>query len=181
MAHLTLPPCIAWQASRERHKLLENKQFFTFKGTSFVGRRPAGFWKTHDKPRRTQKRPLEPPCGRVSRSGSGLSLTRSSLRERMVRYREEVKHAKAYLSESVLVQNSLLELRSFRRRYAARAFPPGGPEKEACRRGQAERLRETAFRPSWCAKHRPCVKHWGSILTIFSLAAMRLLPENHWG
>ena len=55
MAQLTLPPCIAWQASPERHELLENKQFFTFKGTSFVGRRHAGFWKTHDKPRRTKK------------------------------------------------------------------------------------------------------------------------------
>ena len=55
VAQLTLPPCIAWQASPERHELLENKQFFTFKGTSFVGRRHAGFWKTHDKPRRTNK------------------------------------------------------------------------------------------------------------------------------
>jgi hypothetical protein len=69
--------------------------------------------------------------------------------------------AEAYLSETVLVQNSLLELRTFRRRYAARAVPTGGPEKEPSRRGQAERLRETALRPAWYANHRPSRKRWG--------------------
>ena len=70
--------------------------------------------------------------------------------------------AKAYLCESALVQNFLLELRDFQRRYAARVVPPGGPEKGRRRRSQAGRLRETAFRPSWCANHRPWMKHWGS-------------------
>ena len=55
------------------------------------------------------------------------------------------RNAEAYLSETVLVQNALPELRTLRRRYAARAVPPGGPEKESSRWGQAERLRETAF------------------------------------
>ena len=34
----------------------------------------------------------------------------------------------------------------------------------------------SAFR---VANHRPWTKCWGSTLTTFSSAAMRLLPENH--
>lgn len=40
-------------------------------------------------------------------------------------------YAKAYLSESVLVQKSLLELCDLQQGYAARAVPPGGPEEGA--------------------------------------------------
>ena len=54
-------------------------------------------------------------------------------------------YAKAYLSGSVLVQKSLLELCNFQQGYAARVVPPELPEKERRRRSQAERLRETAF------------------------------------
>ncbi len=107
--------------------------------------------------------------------------TEFTLEETDKRRKEDTGNAETYLCGSVLVQNSLLEPCSFRQGYAARVVSPGGPEKGRRRRSQAERLRETAFRPSWCANHRPCRKHWGSILTTLSLAAMRLLPENHWG
>jgi hypothetical protein len=39
-----------------------------------------------------------------------------------------VTYAKAYLSESALVQKSLLELCDCQQGYAASAVPPGGPE-----------------------------------------------------
>ena len=120
--------------------------------------------------------------GRVSRSGSGLSLTRRLLREQTeMRRKEGTWNAETYLCESALVQNSLPEPCIFRRGYAARVALPGGPEEGQSRRSQAERLRETAFRPSWGANHRPWTKHWGSILTTLSSAAMRLLLGNHRG
>ena len=40
-------------------------------------------------------------------------------------------YAEAYLSESVLVQKSLLELCDLQQGYAARVVPPGGPEEGA--------------------------------------------------
>ena len=67
----------------------------------------------------------------------------------------------SYLCGIAPVQNSLPEARR-PRVYAARSAPTGGPEKESSRRGQAERLRETALRPAWRANCRPVTKRWGS-------------------
>lgn len=46
----------------------------------------------------------------------------------MRRERRERDNVEAYLCESALVQNILLEPRDFQRGYAARASPTGGPE-----------------------------------------------------
>ncbi len=73
-----------------------------------------------------------------------------------------------YPGGSVSVRNSLLELRAFQRRYAASRVPPGGPEKELGRRGQAGRPRESALRPDGRANHRPEMKRWGMPAGVFS-------------
>jgi hypothetical protein len=72
----------------------------------------------------------------------GLSLPKN---KRRGEERRRKCSTETYLCESALVQNSLLELRNFSRGYAARAEPPGAPEKAPSRRGQAGRLRETAI------------------------------------
>ena len=72
--------------------------------------------------------------------------------------KEGICNAETYLCESALVQNSLLEPCKLLWGYAARVVPPGVPEKGRSRRSQAERLRETALRPAWCASHRPWMK-----------------------
>ena len=95
----------------------------------------------------------------MSRSGSGLSLPNGEATK------EVIDHAKTYLCETALVQNSRLELRT-QRDYVARAVPPEGPEKEPSQRGQAGRLRDAALRPSWGASHRPSMKRSGSYLTV---------------
>ena len=83
-------------------------------------------------------------------------------------------YAKAYLSGSVLVQKSLLELCNFQQGYAARVVPPELPEKERRRRARQRDSGRRHFRPVWCAIHRPSMKHWGSDLMIFPPRGIRL-------
>lgn len=89
-----------------------------------------------------------------------------------------VKVAKAYLGESAFVQKTSLEPRDSQRGYAARASPPGVPEKAASRRGQARSLRETALRPGTRANYRPSKEASGFVLTDLTPARMRLVSEG---
>lgn len=69
-------------------------------------------------------------------------------------------NTETYLGEPVLVQNTLLELVNFQTRYVASVVSTGRAGEWRRRRSQAELHRETAFRPSWGAKHLSYAKHW---------------------
>lgn len=82
----------------------------------------------------------------------------------------------AYPGGSASVRNSLPEPRDLQRGYAARQAPPGGPEKESGRWGQAGRPREAGTSAGWVRQIPPRCEALGGVLWASSPSPDMRLP-----